>query len=63
MLTQAVNAVLLPPLLWFMRGVACDRRIMGDHALGPAGRAATLAAFLLVVACVALWATLLVVGR
>ena len=42
-----------------MRGVACDRRIMGEHALGPAGRAATLAAIVLVVGCVALWAVLL----
>ena len=37
-LTQALNAVLLLPLLWFMRGVASDRRIMGEHALGAAGR-------------------------
>ena len=31
-LTQALNAVLLLPLLWFMRDVAADRRIMGAHA-------------------------------
>jgi Mn2+/Fe2+ NRAMP family transporter len=59
-LSQALNAVLLPPLLWFMRGIACDRRIMGEQALGRAGRTATLAATLLVVGCVALWAALLV---
>ncbi|HET8953451.1 MAG TPA: divalent metal cation transporter [Solirubrobacteraceae bacterium] len=57
-LSQALNAALLPPLLWCMRGVGCDRRIMGDHALGPAGRAATLASIVLVVACVALWLVL-----
>jgi hypothetical protein len=55
-----LNAVLLPPLVWFMRGIACDRRIMGEQALGRAGRIATLAASLLVVGCVALWAALLV---
>ena len=43
-LTQALNAVLLMPLLWFMRGVAGDRRTMGEHALGPTGRAVTLIA-------------------
>ena len=38
-LTQALNAVLLLPLLWFMRDVAADRRIMAAHALTPRGRA------------------------
>ena len=57
-LSQALNAALLPPLLWCMRGVAGDRRIMGPSALGPAGRAGTLAAIALVVASVGLWAWL-----
>jgi Mn2+/Fe2+ NRAMP family transporter len=60
-LSQALNAVLLPPLLWFMRGIGCDPQVMGDHALGRAGRAATLAATVLVVGSVALWVALLVV--
>jgi Mn2+/Fe2+ NRAMP family transporter len=60
-LSQALNAVLLPPLLWFMRGIGCDPQVMGEHALGRAGRAATLAATVLVVGSVALWVALLVV--
>ena len=54
-LTQALNAVLLLPLLWFVRGVASDPRIMGEHALGAAGRGATLAVLALVSACIALF--------
>jgi Mn2+/Fe2+ NRAMP family transporter len=57
-LTQALNAVLLVPLLWFMRGVAADRRLMGDHALTGPGRAVVTAAGALVAACVALLAAL-----
>jgi len=60
-LSQALNAVLLPPLLWFMRGIGCDPQVMGEYALGRTGRAATLAATLLVVGSVALWVALLVV--
>ena len=40
-LTQALNAVLLLVLLPFIRSLARDRRLMGDHALGRAGRWAT----------------------
>ena len=57
-LTQALNALLLIPLLWFMRGVAGDRRTMGEHALGPAGRAVTLVAMILIGACIALFMAL-----
>ncbi len=57
-LTQALNAVLLLPLLWFMRGVASDRRTMGEHALGTTGRATTLVAMTLVGACIALFVVL-----
>lgn len=57
-LTQALNAVLLLPLLWFMRGVASDQRIMGEHALGAAGRRVTLAVLALVGACIALFIVL-----
>ena len=53
-LTQALNAVLLLPLLWFMRGVAADSRIMGAQALTRRGRAVVTAATILVAACVGL---------
>ncbi len=33
-LTQAVNAVLLLPLLFFMRGLAGDRSLLGPHVAG-----------------------------
>jgi Mn2+/Fe2+ NRAMP family transporter len=35
-LSQALNAVLLLAILPFLRGLAADRRIMGEHALGRA---------------------------
>ena len=57
-LTQALNAVLLLPLLWFMRGVASDRRTMGEHALSTTGRATTLVAMTLIGACIALFLAL-----
>jgi hypothetical protein len=59
-LTQALNAVLLLPVLWVMRGIARDRSLMGAHALSPAGRAATGAVLLAITACVAAlaWLTL-----
>ena len=37
-LTQALNAVLLLPLLWFVRGIARDRGLMGEAVVGRAGR-------------------------
>ena len=40
-LTQALNAVLLLPLLWFIRGIAGDRGLMGEAAVGRAGAAAS----------------------
>jgi Mn2+/Fe2+ NRAMP family transporter len=40
-LSQALNAVLLLVLLPFMRALGRDRELMGDHALGRAGRLAT----------------------
>ena len=39
-LTQALNAVLLLPLLVFMLGIARDRDIMGEYASGRLGSAA-----------------------
>ena len=56
--TQAVNAVLLVPLLALVLGISRDRRVMGDHASGRTGVALQLVALLLVTACtVALAAT------
>ena len=40
-LTQALNAVLLLVMLPFLRRLGKDRDLMGEHALGPAGRVAT----------------------
>jgi Mn2+/Fe2+ NRAMP family transporter len=40
-LSQALNAVLLLVLLPFMRALGRDRDLMGEHALGRAGRIAT----------------------
>jgi len=40
-LSQALNAVLLLVLLPFMRGIARDPAVMGEHALGRSGRVTT----------------------
>jgi Mn2+/Fe2+ NRAMP family transporter len=40
-LSQALNAVLLLAVLPFLRGLASDRRLMGEHRLGPVGRTTT----------------------
>jgi NRAMP (natural resistance-associated macrophage protein)-like metal ion transporter len=52
-LSQALNAVLLLVLLPFMRRLARDPKVMGEHALGPMGRATTGIALALVAASVA----------
>lgn len=51
-LTQALNAVLLLVLLPFMRRLGGDRELMGEHALGPAGRWVTAVAFAAIAASV-----------
>lgn len=51
-LSQALNAVLLLPILWQARRLGADPRVLGDHALGRRGRAATLIGIVAVVACV-----------
>jgi len=33
-LSQVLNAVLLLPLLFYMAGIARDRRLMGEYAVG-----------------------------
>jgi Mn2+/Fe2+ NRAMP family transporter len=50
--SQALNAVLLLPLLVFIRGLAGDRELMGPHALGRTGRLATAVAIALLGVCV-----------
>lgn len=59
-LTQALNAVLLLALLPFMRRLARDPVVMGEHALGPWGRVVTGAALAVVAVSVAVLAILTV---
>jgi len=61
-LSQALNAVLLLVLLPFMRRLANDPAIMGQHASGRGGRLLTGAALALVAASVAGLAVLTVTG-
>lgn len=51
-LSQALNAVLLLPLLLFIRGLASDDELMGRHALGGLGRLTTAVAIALLGTCV-----------
>jgi hypothetical protein len=52
-LTQALNALLLLPLLCFIYGISRDRDLMGEHANGPLGAAASLVTIALLTGCVA----------
>lgn len=61
-LSQALNAVLLLVMLPFMRRIAADPQVMGEEALGPAGRVLTGAALALVAAAVVALAVLTVLG-
>ena len=45
------------PLLWAIRTLARDRRLMGEHALGQTGDIAALAAFTVCVTALG-WLTL-----
>ncbi len=51
-LSQALNAVLLLPLIVFMRALGRDRRLMGEHVLGRTGSAATAATIVLIAASI-----------
>lgn len=51
-LTQALNAILLLPLLVFAYAVSRDTEIMGDYVSGPVGRAATLLVIAALAVCV-----------
>lgn len=57
-LTQALNAVLLLFILPFIRSLAKDRELMGEHALGRRGRWITGLAFGLIAASVVALAVL-----
>jgi NRAMP (natural resistance-associated macrophage protein)-like metal ion transporter len=61
-LSQALNAILLLVLLPFMRRLARDRDVMGEHASGRGGRILTGAALFLVAASVTGLAVLTVTG-
>jgi Mn2+/Fe2+ NRAMP family transporter len=52
-LTQALNAVLLLPLLCFILGIVRDRGTMGEFALGPVGSAIAVVVIAMLAACVA----------
>ena len=60
-LSQALNAVLLLILLPFMRALGKNRALMGEHALGRAGRILTGIAFALIAVSVAALAVLAIV--
>jgi Mn2+/Fe2+ NRAMP family transporter len=57
-LSQALNAVLLLPLLVLARGVARDHTMMGEYALAGAGDVATLGVIALVAVCLGALAVL-----
>lgn len=59
-LTQALNAVLLLVILPFIRSLAMDAELMGDHALGRAGRWITAITFALIATSVLALAVLAV---
>lgn len=53
-LTQALNAVLLLPLLWFIRGITRDREMMGDAVVSATGSRASAVVIALVTVSVTL---------
>ncbi len=57
-LSQALNAVLLLVILPFMRRLARDPAVMGDHALGLAGKLTTAVTLALIAASVTALAVL-----
>ncbi len=61
-LTQALNAILLLPLLVFAARLTGDREVMGEHASGRAGQAAAWLVTALVALCVGALGVLTVAG-
>lgn len=56
--SQALNAVLLLPLIWLMRRLGLDPAVMGRYRAGRAGSVATAATIVLIAAAIALTAVL-----
>jgi Mn2+/Fe2+ NRAMP family transporter len=61
-LTQALNAVLLVPVLWAIRRLASDRSLMGGEALSRGDRVATGIALAGIAVAVAALGVLTVTG-
>jgi Mn2+/Fe2+ NRAMP family transporter len=61
-LTQALNAVLLLPLITLMLGIARDPDVMGEHTSGRGGTTAAIATIALVALAVGTLAVLSLVG-
>jgi Mn2+/Fe2+ NRAMP family transporter len=59
-LSQALNAVLLLPLLWLVHGIARDREVMGSFATGRLFSLAALATIAVLTVCVGALAALTV---
>ena len=57
-LSQALNALLLLPLIWLMRRLGLDGDVMGRYRLGRAGSLATAATIALIAAAILLTAVL-----
>jgi NRAMP (natural resistance-associated macrophage protein)-like metal ion transporter len=51
-LSQALNAILLIPLLFVLNRLSCDRGLMGEHASGPVVRALSWIATAVLIVCV-----------
>jgi Mn2+/Fe2+ NRAMP family transporter len=51
-LSQALNAILLVPLLVILNRLSGDRELMGEHGNGPFARIAAWSATMLLIACV-----------
>ena len=57
-LSQALNALLLLPLIWLMRRLGLDADVMGPYRVGRAGSVATAATIVLIAAAISLTAIL-----
>ena len=51
-LSQALNAILLVPLLIVLNRLSSDERLMGDHVNGPTVRVLAWGATIVLIACV-----------
>jgi Mn2+/Fe2+ NRAMP family transporter len=57
-LSQALNAILLLPILVFIVGITRDRTLMGEHASGRVGTVLAVLAIVLLALCVGALAVL-----